>query len=391
MRSDAPAKLPAIHSLTGLRFIAALAVVMFHMVSPPEWPAFVGRWFARGHVSVQLFFVLSGFILAYNYLGSDKPVERGPFWRARFARIYPVYLVAVVLAAPFAWRTLTVTYGYPFDLAAVHLVALAAAVGLMLQAFFPVPELVQAWNTPAWSLSCEMFFYALFPWAGPRLARLSRRGLWVALLAVGALMGVGHALVLPAMPPHASLWIFSGAPIWIQHPFFNLPLFLGGILLGRLYLLSRGGPFGRWAGTVASVASVATLVYLGLPAGAHYEAYFIPCLVPLLAVLLFALAWDRGPAAWLLSRKPMVLLGESSYALYILHSPVWGFFNYFWSHVLHLDPLSRLYHLAYTATVVAVSVAAYLLIERPARTWLSARLKGKPRDARPAPGQLGAA
>src|SRR5579863_1305776 len=86
-----------IRALTGLRFFAALHVVFYHYaVGLLPYP--LSSVAKNGYVAVGLFFVLSGFVLAYNY--ADRPMDIRTFWTARFARIYPAYLLAFVLIAP---------------------------------------------------------------------------------------------------------------------------------------------------------------------------------------------------------------------------------------------------------------------------------------------------
>src|SRR6476620_6656817 len=93
---------PRLHAITSLRFLAALHVVLFHMrvvgiLSGGPW--WYQNFASIGYIGVNFFFVLSGFILVYTYAGSSFSVRR--FWQARFARIYPAYVVSLIVAAPF--------------------------------------------------------------------------------------------------------------------------------------------------------------------------------------------------------------------------------------------------------------------------------------------------
>src|SRR5580698_8802877 len=98
-----PGRMPAIRSLTGARFVAALLVVCFHFV--PLAPGWVNSILRNGYLGVPFFFVLSGFILTYNYASDPQQrIVARSFWMARFARIYPIYLVALVLSLPFFFR-----------------------------------------------------------------------------------------------------------------------------------------------------------------------------------------------------------------------------------------------------------------------------------------------
>ena len=154
-------RLPA---LTSVRFLAAMHVAMFHMFS---MHLLEGRGWYRslasvGYVGVSLFFVLSGFILVYTYAGREMNARK--FWRARFARVYPAYAVSLLLTAPMFFYVCLVMKGgnIPFFAWFTQHVALCAAlVPLLLQSW--VPNAALAWNTPAWSLSVEASFYAVFP------------------------------------------------------------------------------------------------------------------------------------------------------------------------------------------------------------------------------------
>ena len=94
---------PRLHALTTLRFFAALHVVLFHMRVIgilPGGPWWYQNFASIGFVGVNFFFVLSGFILVYTYDGPSLNVRR--FWWARFARIYPAYILSLIVAAPSA-------------------------------------------------------------------------------------------------------------------------------------------------------------------------------------------------------------------------------------------------------------------------------------------------
>ncbi len=157
------APLPA---LTGVRFLAATQVVLYHFGSGfaqrHHLPRPLTNLLTNGWTAVTLFFILSGFILSYTYSG--QIAGRGGklrFWEARFARIYPVYLLALLLSWPFR--------GDPG-------LGLSMAVLTMVQAWNPFHvNYGGAWNSPAWTLSTEAFFYLLFPFFF-RCSRSARSG-----------------------------------------------------------------------------------------------------------------------------------------------------------------------------------------------------------------------
>ena len=161
---------PELRALTGLRFVAAFHVLVFHALftfsraslrMPILAPGPLRSLVSSGYVGVNLFFVLSGFVLAYAYVEDGKmTTSAGRFWRARFARIYPMHLIGVLLALPlFVLGSLANhVQGVAIAKEGAKELALSA---LLVQAW--VPAHVLDLNGPSWSLSVEAFFYALFP------------------------------------------------------------------------------------------------------------------------------------------------------------------------------------------------------------------------------------
>lgn len=367
--SPAPVR-TTLQALTGLRFVAALAVVLYHFVRVERGPWMIDALLGQGYVAVQFFFVLSGFILAYNYLLPGTPINRHRFWAARLARVYPLYLLGMLVALPFFARALTVQLGLSPLAAAGRIAAAVPPVLAMLQAWFPL-RWVQLWNTPSWSLSSEAFFYLLFPFAGPLLLRLDRRGLYAALGAIWFATLLLHWMVLPLLPSRGGA---SGDPLlWSNVPLFHLGAFLTGIVFGLLFRREPPGRGGRLAPLLSVAVALALLVLLVFAGVAPDRARMLPLTDPLYGLLVFFVASGRGPLAWLASQPPLVLLGEASYALYMLHAPVWGYFQAVASRVLGWNSASMPFEVAYVVVAVAASVAAHLFIERPAREWMRRR------------------
>jgi len=168
---------PTLRALTGLRFVAAFHVLLLHTALGfvQGAPPFVANVVRAGTASVSLFFVLSGFILAYQYLdvGGTRPLDRRQFWWARVARIYPVYLFALLFALPyfFAWAAATLESESPWASAKI---AVTLVANLTLTQGW-IPQTVGPMNPPGWSLSVEAFCYLLFPFAAARVVRLTTR------------------------------------------------------------------------------------------------------------------------------------------------------------------------------------------------------------------------
>lgn len=359
-----------IPALTGLRFLAAIVVVLYHFAHNPvpEWATPIKHVIGAGFAGVSLFFVLSGFILSYTYLTPTATLKgsRRNFWVSRFARIYPAYLLAFLLAAPS--NISTSMHVNDFGHAVLKLGAAAVAVLSMQQAWTPFTA--WAWNYPAWSVSVEVFFYLLFPWIGPALARVrwSRSlslaaGLWVVSLVAPTVL---YLLRGPTGPPGPGAYL----PMAIEFtPLLRLPEFAIGILLGCAF---TSGRFERLRGKY--LAPVAMALVIAVMMGSQVIPHiFMACglLTPFFAFLLITLAQDTGPLATALSSGPMVLLGEASYGIYILQVPVAYVFG--WA-----PPLYSLGGVVLScAVLVVVAVLSFRFLESPLRVrikdWLGER------------------
>jgi peptidoglycan/LPS O-acetylase OafA/YrhL len=346
-------------ALTSLRIFAAMHVVMCHVSlvllyrSANHWVAATqnaglpaqgaARIFglgtanvmAAGPWSVSLFFVLSGFILTQNYLvDQSKPLNVRKFWIARFARIYPLYILALVLTAPFELHGAFVAH----NTTPAHLLAGGALVVTLLQAWFPHYAL--AWNPPAWSLSDEVFFYAMFP----LLALVFRRCCTARAATIIVLACWGISLVLSAFfwPTYDGHYPWpGGAQMDLAYsPICRLPEFFAGMALGKL-LLSRGGVITRWPSLLAIFAGGALIILAGL--GEHCPRILTGpgCLMPLYVLLIAALADSSGRLARMMSWWPLVFFGEVSYAIYLIHVPLSRWFGMVLHHLfsnLSTDP-----------------------------------------------------
>jgi peptidoglycan/LPS O-acetylase OafA/YrhL len=362
-----------LRALTGLRFVAAFQVVVFHLGRWEHWqvPEALRAFGGAGFLAVTLFFVLSGFILTYTYLSPGAPPTSGvELYLARFARIYPVYLLGLLIAAPlFAGAHLKA--GLPPWL----LLAKAGLVLLMGQAY--VPQLALSWNPPAWSISVEMCFYILFPLIAPRLlsCRLSRA---VAIAAGGWLLAVGFAVAYTLFAPVPEDPLNHPWRSVVDYfPLLRLPDFVVGIVAGRLFLAADAADAAppRHVGWLLAVGLLvpALLVAQGekFPELVRHGSLLAPCF----ALVVYALAFGRGPLAWVLASRPLVALGEGSYALYVLHVPVM-FWLWFWGEsVLHRKILEEPRIILVTmAALVLLSLLVYRGFEAPLRARLRTRL-----------------
>lgn len=373
---------PRLGALTGLRFAAAFGILLFHYGAPlvagaPEW---AGRLQRGGHAWVGLFYVLSGFVLAHAHPEPMRPEERRAFLAARLARLYPAYLVAFALSAPFAAQR----WWDGGAAAAAKMGVVAVATLLLVHAW--APPIARLWNAPGWSTSVVASFYAAFPPIAARLGRLGRRGLLAALAGAWALSLAFPLAYLALAPDGPGALDLPREPRWLLalkfHPVPRAGEFLAGVALGLLH--RRGLALPRAGGVVAVAALSAAAAVIG-SGRAPYVLLHNGLLVPLYALALLGLARGDGVLGRALASAPARTLGDAAFALYALQEPLWR-----WARLLAGDPLARAsssFVVAFCVGATAAAVAVSLAVERPARRWLRARLAGDPQRASAAAGE----
>ncbi|MFG2108975.1 acyltransferase family protein [Micromonospora chersina] len=285
-------------SLTGLRWIAALLVFAFHVgtmriVAEPGVGAVPDRAFALGLSGVEFFFVLSGFVLVWSYRDGEP---RRIFLRRRIAKIYPNHLVTFAGA-------LAVAFWFADP------VAPWAAIGnlLLVQAWIPLDGYFYSVNNVSWSLSCELAFYLCLPLVLPWLRRARVGVLWAVVIAVPLLiLALWPAQLL--VPEESRWWFTQIFPVTRSAEFW-----MGA---AAAELLRRG----RWRGpnlAAASLLFVATWAVAALWIRAEFWAALL-AVAYLLVITAAADADVRGRRTPWRSR-PMVWLGEVSFAFYLVH------------------------------------------------------------------------
>jgi peptidoglycan/LPS O-acetylase OafA/YrhL len=342
-------------SLTAVRFFAAIYVVLFHFSGRviPFW-----NHIGSGYLGVDLFFVLSGFILMYNY--ADKATSQITFYRlflsARIARIYPAFILAFILAAP-AVISFALSRHSPAEAWAKTAVAGVATLSLV-HAWFP--RLASFWNFPSWSVSGEMFFYLCFPLLAVWLKRFDeRRSLLLALACVLPAPGLlAFAIAKAGLP---SLNVPQSTLEFI--PILRLSQFVMGMAVGRIFLLRQHRPrLGLIWGILATLLAACTAVFMrAIP---HFPGIFLS--TPVFALLIYALARCERPS---IKVEPyalggLVLLGDASYSIYILQWPL------FYMCGLSITTITTLKLLSYLVLLVGASLASLKLVERPMRRWI---------------------
>ena len=349
MSQAAPRHLDA---LTGIRGLAAWGVVLYHLrLSLSDLlPAPALAALAKGYLAVDLFFMLSGFVIWYNYAarirGGGWSEARVFLWR-RFARVWPLH--GVVLAG-FAVLAVLLgasgrdTAGYPWAELPLHL--------MLVQNWGFVPEL--AWNHPAWSISTELAAYLLFP-ALVAVCQWERLPSW-ALVSIAAGLALAIHLLFAACGEPSLGQRITQLGLWRC-----LAEFAMGIVMCLLWQRWQGNRGIALGAGLTCMATFALGWWLELPETALVPAAFFTGLL--------ALALGQGAVGWLFSAKPLRYLGEISYSTYLAHFGLFVAFK-----LLFVDASFQLDWIqleGFLALVLAASAALYHGVEQPAQRWLN--------------------
>ncbi|WP_271079253.1 acyltransferase family protein [Aurantiacibacter sp. MUD61] len=360
-----PERPPHLPALTGTRGIAAWFVVLYHArLSLTGWvPEPLIGVFARGYLAVDLFFMLSGFVMWLNYgprLRAGGLAGAPDFWWRRVARIWPLHIAVLLAMVGFAVLLVVTgrpTDGYPFAELPLHV--------LLLQNWGFTDAL--SWNHPAWSISAEMGAYVVFPflvlavrWEEWRVPALIVMILACALALAGVFTAFGAATL--------------GEEITRLGLLRCVLQFTIGMMLALLWLRWRNG---------AVKALWPALLGFALLASWALTQRAETLLVPLgFAASLIGLALSTGPAARLLGGRVFEWLGDISYATYLIHFPL-----FILAKIVLADDAAQIGpggFAIYCVALLILSHLAYGLLEKPAQRALNRFAPSKRRSAVPA-------
>ncbi len=321
-----------IRALTGLRGIAALYVVLFHANGQYRMPDLIRPFIRHGYMAVDLFFILSGFVMAMTYAGL---FENGfnfknfkQFLLLRLARIYPLFALMTVLTAILIATVLSKTYN--FD----HL-------GMALLFNFTLTHVWGFANSivpPSWSISTEWAAYLLFPIGVYVGLRLSRR--W-------SLLGLAVSFAVLVIIAYGPVWI---AQTEMHHRHGPLDIVssyalgttlrcLASFYIGLVAYRFRDAIPARGAGVFLALIMV-LLCFRGTDLA----------LIPAFAGLIMTLSSDEGWVARLLQNRVFYWLGVISYALYLIHDLVLRI-------VFHAIPEAGFHYPMLTALIASIAIS----------------------------------
>ena len=352
-----------------LRGASALAVVLYHVrvdlwvgwnairAQPDQFSAIdkASAWLSVGTPfmgsAVMLFFMVSGFCVHFAYAAGGRPFEAGPYARRRFFRIYPPYLA--IIAVTFIIERLAL--------------ALYTVPGSSWQTIVKTIFMVQNYgfaagqmsaNPSLWSLPVEAELYLAYPlflWC------CANYGFKVTMSSV-AIISVGVLLISLQFPWDSGVF----------HPDYNFLLFwiiwCGGALLAEMLKRDR---LPRWNFGLTALMICLLLIALvadlkRVPVGVHHLLWGAFYFLLMLWGLCKAEALRAVPI-WL--QKPILSIGVFSYALYLVHFPLFHLLGAMWVHQFGAKPANFLVSLVFVALSLPVAALFYRWFELPSHTW----------------------
>ena len=346
-----------LNSLTSFRFFAVLLVFIFHVGILSKYQT--------GYVGVSFFFILSGFILTYNYKLKFKHeldiYEVKKFYIARIAKIYPIHILTFFFAVPYY-------FFIPLKHEPILYIFQAITNLTLIHSFIPFGNI--SFNGVSWSLSNELFFYVLFPFLIFIVLKYFtiKRMIFVAISLWLIFIGI-FLFILPQN---------SGFITWLSYYFPGVRVFefIIGIILGLLFfkVKEKGLRLSKLVFSLLEISSIFSLIIIivlspSFTQNLRYSLIYIP----LLSSIIFIYAFQKGIFSNFLSKKLFVYLGEISFSFYMIHNIVLSYIYFLWKPnipsillificlILSIGLSSLLYHLF--EEPMRIKVRGYLLFK----------------------------
>lgn len=375
-------------ALTGLRFVAAMMVLIGHGSSMVhfEGDTIAGRFLdPLPSMGMTLFFVLSGFVMWVNYARSFRERLWPSLWRfgvARFARLYPLYL-AIGLFALLGTNWADLPHELPDALLFIPLMQAWIPGSIPASATFAIPQLAHAW-----SISVEMFLYLCFPAIALLMISLRSKRVLLGLALANIFICIAgirfYVAHIPALTAHLAPGMpLSTANMWIGYysPLTRISEFIAGCIVGAIIDRSNTGEQAgsHTTGLIVCLAGLIFIVILySTPIGlsqADLTATLRAGPLAGFAYLVWFLARFGSRASRFLSVPAMIAGGEISYSLYLLHPFI---LSWFVKPEMQFSAANFALWLVIMATaigaVVVTSYGTWALIEVPCRRWLREKL-----------------
>lgn len=362
-------------SLTSLRFFAATSIVWLHAKLYFDW-ARIGPSSSLDH-GVSFFFVLSGFILTHAHSG--KNLNYWQFMKGRVARLWPMHLVCLA-AVVMLIRPDSQSFDGPgiYD-KWVSIIPNA----LLLQSWIPSLASVFSWNSVSWSISTEIFFYAMFPLM---LALVLKRRAAFAVVCILPLLAAWVVARWVNIPPSSDVFSVTGSALFYSFPPSRLLEFGTGIIACKIWQRLRRNHIGVMQASIVELSAIGMMIvwFLWVHPLVEGVAKFSSILdqwttscgsFPVFALVIPMLASGRGVLGKVLAFKPLVFMGEASFALYMVHQIVMK--------VIFLDKPEIAGPALILGSCLVAAIAGHLLVERPGRR-LILGVWSKPKALNPA-------
>ncbi|RYE21781.1 MAG: acyltransferase [Sphingobacteriaceae bacterium] len=345
------------------RFIAAYLVLIVHY-SPLSWRdnLYMIRHFGE---PVHYFFFISGFVMilsSIKYLSfSDKTIRlnKKDFWMKRIARIYPMYILALMVFVLYNYTVQEIDSSIPKRI---------------------IPELtgLNRWvydgsiNYPSWTVSCEFFFYFLFPFSLPLLVKSSLNKLIFITLSL-YLLNIAFTFFyedkLQNILSYNSSYLYKIlATSILNHPIFKYTIFLFGCLAGRFYITSpKMLFFTKHSGSIVFVclALILILYNSSIVKKAFFDSGSLSIIYFFLVLAICSLN-ERLTAFF--SWKPFIFLGDISYGIYIMQAPIEHYFETLFTGGKPFT--TSIQFVSYTVFLIAICCFLYYLFEIPAKQYI---------------------
>lgn len=338
-----------ISQITFTRFLAAMAIVISHFNKDLFLYKidYISNIFLKANVGVSYFFILSGFIMIVAY-HKKNTIEYFEYYKNRFARIYPLYVLGLLLYLVTRYSGFSIYKGFLYLFG--------------LQSWIPGEAMIL--NFPGWSISVEFLFYLLFPLLYNYFYSKGNKSIWVVTIIIWIITQVFCSLYSassyyegPHTKSHELLYYF---------PLMHINEFLVGNLAG-LYFVRNSSQ----KNYDIPIIVIFGLILLSLMFTSFF--YHNGLMALLFIPLIILISRNNGALSRLFSLKPLEYLGEASYAIYITHIPVlyilrellkWRKYNF------SIDIVFGIY----IVFLIIICALFYEFIEKPLRDYLK-RLK----------------
>lgn len=308
----------------------------------------------NGNEAVNFFFFLSGFVMVVSnrkfFEDKASVFNKKEFFTKRFARIYPLYLLAIVLLLVFHFGvkkidTDTVLYRMPFEVAGVQRWLYGGS-----------------FNYPGWSISCEFMFYLLFPFLAIYLRKHRQRftifawGYFIKSLLVTLFLS--NYL----KSPHPQVLV-KLAGMFYLNPVLLISIFILGILTGKCFLENKISLFHyTWFNVSVILLSVGIITVAKYYAPNGSGLLKGGLLAPVYFIFLMAVSSFNKVNTAVFSSKPVIFLGEISYGIYILQYPFYVFYTHYLTKIQTWTDL-----FLFTSALITFAGLLHIAFERPLR------------------------